>query len=726
VTCEEGGGEVEKMATFAILVLGLGFARAAAETCFEPLLENGVVDGEGGEHLWTGTFSCNPGYTLVGNTRLKCRKGVWSSSLPTCTAMGKCDPSELPEISNGEKKSHKPGVYRGSVYKYKCDRGFRMHGSSLLTCTGDHGWDLAKLPLCARPGCDETLVSHLPYGQAKRRAKGAVYVFRCNDGSTMEGSSTVICDGHHWNSSAPICLIGPQSVSIGGANTLVQGQASGFSCVSSSSNPPADIVWQVADAMGNKLSSVLQESEPVTSWTGLGWETESSVIFTPESGLTSVMLTCTATNPTLNQTASAEKRLLLQYAPDRVSVSGPSRVRAGEQVVLSCSSSPSVPAASLRWTTKQGGEGSISEESPEVEVEQKNDGSFVTHSHLRLQAGAGPDLEAVCYGTNEVLGGDSVALVHNVEIISPPGVPTISGVQPHSSVQHLNCSTSAGRPPAQLSWYRGSEMMDSHYTVDGDTVSAVITFVPSHTSESEELTCEALNEALSEPIRNTITIQLSTTSSSSTTLASTTTVTSSSTESWIKLLEQQESAVQGESESSEVDGYDDDYNYDDEYDEDDLPDYIFNDTDATQSKVESNEISEESAVAGEEDATRDVVPENIEVDATREGKILGGASVKSLDAAAMSREEVVLTSEEAIRDDSSDEEMMKVEDTAADEKAKQAEKVDAKKPERGRSEALSSKATPSSVVAFSLMSMITILTTILTSNSISSFALIRT
>ena len=88
-----------------------------------------------------------------------------------------------------------------------------------------------------------------------------------------------------------------------------------------------------------------------------------------------------------------------------------------------------------------------------MEVEQKNDGSFITHSHLRLQvtfktdnciathshlrlqAGAGPDLEAVCYGTNEVLGGDSVALVHNVEIISPPGVPTISGVQPHSSVQ---------------------------------------------------------------------------------------------------------------------------------------------------------------------------------------------------------------------------------------------------------------------------------------------------
>ena len=133
--------------------------------------------------------------------------------------------------------------------------------------------------------------------------------------------------------------------------------------------------------------------------------------------------------------------------------------------------------------------------------------------------------------------------------------------------QHLNCSTTAGRPPAQLSWYtyityfitiltnltktiltmminieiiavrryRGSEMMDSHYTVDGDTVSAVITFVPSHET-NEELTCEASNEALSEPIRNTITIQPSTTSSSSSSqLPSTTTMKSSSTASWVEL-----------------------------------------------------------------------------------------------------------------------------------------------------------------------------------------------
>ena len=184
------------------------------------------------------------------------------------------------------------------------------------------------------------------------------------------------------------------------------------------------------------------------------------------------------------------------------------------------------------------------------------------------------------------------------------------------------------------------------------------------------------------------------------------------------------SAAQAETETS-GDSYDD-------YDEDDLPDYIFNDTDATEERekssqpailVESNEIPEDTAAEEEEeDATRDIELENIELDATREGKILGGSSVKSLDEGTMSREEktmsreeVVLNSEEAIKDASAlpDEEAMKMgESTSADEKAEKA-----KEPE-----ALSSTAPPSFVAFSSLMSVIAFLT-ILTSNSISSLAI---
>merc|ERR1719470_589641 len=54
--------------------------------------------------------------------------------------------------------------------------------------------------------------------------------------------------------------------------------------------------------------------------------------------------------------------------------------------------------------------------------------------------------------------------------------------------------------------------MDSLYQVEGDMVMAHITFVPSE--HDQEVTCEASNEALSEPIRNTIVIEMNSNSDS--------------------------------------------------------------------------------------------------------------------------------------------------------------------------------------------------------------------
>ena len=50
-------------------------------------------------------------------------------------------------------------------------------------------------------------------------------------------------------------------------------------------------------------------------------------------------------------------------------------------------------------------------------------------------------------------------------------------------------------------------MMDSVYQIEGDMVSAKITFIPR--SPEELITCEASNEAVSEPVKNTIKIELS-------------------------------------------------------------------------------------------------------------------------------------------------------------------------------------------------------------------------
>ena len=160
------------------------------------------------------------------------------------------------------------------------------------------------------------------------------------------------------------------------------------------------------------------------------------------------------------------------------------------------------------------------------------------------------------------------------------------------------------------------------------------------------------------------------------------------------------------------------------YDDDEYYDYNFNDTDATEEREKSSQSASESNAIPVDDATteeetEDLVPENIERDATQSGKILGGASVKSLDTEMSSREELVLTSdeeetvrkeeekEEAVRDASSDldgEQLMKMEesknDTATDEKIEKDENK-----EKGHTEALSSTAPPS-LVAFSFLTIL--------------------
>jgi len=572
----------------------------AADSCIPPALHNGYVVGEGDDKFWTGALVCQPGFTLVGNSKLKCRNGQWSSNMPVCTAIGKCDPDNLPEIENGRKDPYKTTQYRGAVYKFSCARGYKRLGNSLVHCNGDH-WDLQRVPICSRAGCDESLMSEIASGQSKRKAHGGVYFYKCEEGGVMQGSRVVVCNGRNWNDTAPICLnptrhpllsveasteivagsavtivcdadegspeptltlyknneqlgepagghhthtfvasqedntavvscsainsamsehltseivlnvkFGPSEVHIGGPDFLNAEQAGGYECASSSSNPPAEISWHVSDHNGDDAANLLQVSESSTAWSGSGWETSSTAILHPKSGVTVLHVSCTAANSVTTHQVTDQKQVALKFAPEKVTLSGPSKVLSGSDVLLECVGAPSVPAAALTWSVTQNEE--RLKFSPDETVEQLEDGSFVTRSMLSLVANKGHDLVVECYGTNEVMGNDYQAYAHVIEILSPPGVPKISGVSPNALVQNLTCSTSAGNPPASLSWYQGQEMMESHYLVEGDMVMAHITFVPNE--HNREVTCEASNEALSEPIRNTVIIDVASETSS--------------------------------------------------------------------------------------------------------------------------------------------------------------------------------------------------------------------
>ena len=56
------------------------------------------------------------------------------------------------------------------------------------------------------PGCNESLVDQITNGWADKKAGGAIFSFHCDEGSVLQGSHLIFCDGKKWNDSAPVCL----------------------------------------------------------------------------------------------------------------------------------------------------------------------------------------------------------------------------------------------------------------------------------------------------------------------------------------------------------------------------------------------------------------------------------------------------------------------------------------------------------------------------------------
>ena len=56
------------------------------------------------------------------------------------------------------------------------------------------------------PGCNESTVDQIINGRADKKSGGAIFSFHCEEGSVLEGSSLVFCDGTKWNDTAPLCF----------------------------------------------------------------------------------------------------------------------------------------------------------------------------------------------------------------------------------------------------------------------------------------------------------------------------------------------------------------------------------------------------------------------------------------------------------------------------------------------------------------------------------------
>ncbi|KAI8498127.1 hypothetical protein Bbelb_240710 [Branchiostoma belcheri] len=204
-TCESG---YKLVGTSSLTCLSDGTWNGKSPTCTAvqcPILLpplNGFMTGSNsfGDVV---NFTCEPGYKLVGTSSLTClSEGTWNGILPTCTDTAVQCPSLSPPLNGFMTGSNS----YGDVVNFTCESGYKLVGTSSLTCQSNGTWN-GKSPTCTAVQCP-ILSPPLNGFMTGSNSFGDVVNFTCEPGYKLVGTSSLTClsDGT-WNGKSPTCTL---------------------------------------------------------------------------------------------------------------------------------------------------------------------------------------------------------------------------------------------------------------------------------------------------------------------------------------------------------------------------------------------------------------------------------------------------------------------------------------------------------------------------------------
>ncbi|MEJ1282873.1 sushi von Willebrand factor type A EGF and pentraxin domain containing 1 [Cricetulus griseus] len=173
-------------------------------------------------HFLYGTmvsYSCDPGYELLGNPVLICQEdGTWNGSAPSCISI-ECDLPVAPE--NGF--LHFTQTTMGSAAQYSCKPGHILEGSHLRLCLQNKKWS-GTAPRCEAISCSK------PNPLRNGLIKGSDYSYlgvlhyECDPGYVLNGTAKRTCqENKDWDGHEPTCI----PVDCGSPPVLNNGQVKG-------------------------------------------------------------------------------------------------------------------------------------------------------------------------------------------------------------------------------------------------------------------------------------------------------------------------------------------------------------------------------------------------------------------------------------------------------------------------------------------------------------------
>uniref|UniRef100_A0A646QE05 Limulus clotting factor C n=1 Tax=Hemiscolopendra marginata TaxID=943146 RepID=A0A646QE05_9MYRI len=161
-------------------------------------------------------YACNPNYRLIGNAERTCQKdGSWSGDDPICELLILCqNPSNLEFGNFSIHRRSSNDITPGSTVTFTCNKGFTLIGEEYIQCKDDGSWS-EKSPVCAKEGTVCPNMGELNNGFIKIKGRGgpqaylegAQVEFSCKPLHYMYGQSKAIClSNGTWTSAKPVCI----------------------------------------------------------------------------------------------------------------------------------------------------------------------------------------------------------------------------------------------------------------------------------------------------------------------------------------------------------------------------------------------------------------------------------------------------------------------------------------------------------------------------------------
>ncbi|KAK3574905.1 hypothetical protein QTP86_018370 [Hemibagrus guttatus] len=164
-------------------------------------------------------YDCEDGYTLVGNASVVCQENGKYSSLPQCKVVTCGKPPEIPNsvIVSDRKKEI---MEFEDVIEYDCEDGYTLVGNASVVCQENGKY--SSLPQCKVVTCGKP--PEIPNSVIVSDRKKEIMEFEdvieydCVDGYTLVGNASVVCQENGKYSSLPQCkeiIAAPSNLTLG-------------------------------------------------------------------------------------------------------------------------------------------------------------------------------------------------------------------------------------------------------------------------------------------------------------------------------------------------------------------------------------------------------------------------------------------------------------------------------------------------------------------------------